>query len=250
MIEIIDAHCHLDFENYKNDRDEVIRRAKAAGVIAVINSGYDYYSNHRTLQIAQTASDYVFPTLGFSPNRIGKSSVEHVIEQIREHEELIIGVGEVGLDAVKNSIPLNKQKEVFEVFISLAEELQKPLVIHARGAEEEAFKMVTGRDVEVIFHCYSGNSRLMKEIEESGNYISLSTLVCFSEKHKGLARKVDIERLLLETDSPFLSPFRGRNEPAYVVEALKVIAGVQGLKEEELAPVVLRNTQKVFKVEF
>ena len=246
MIEIVDAHCHLDFENFKNDRDEVIRRAKASGVIAVINSGYDYYSNHRTLQIA---SSYVFPTLGFSPNRIGKSSVEHVVEQIRENQELIVGVGEVGLDTVKNSIPLKKQKEVFELFISLAEELQKPLVIHARGAEEEAFRMVSGRDVDVVFHCYSGNSRLMKTIEDAGYYVSLSTLVCFSEKHKELARRVDVERLLLETDSPFLSPFRGRNEPAYVIEALKAVSVLQGMEAEELGLVIIRNTQKIFKLE-
>lgn len=246
MIEVIDAHCHLDFDNFKSDREEVIRRAKAAGVIAVINSGYDYYSNHRTLQIA---SNYVFPTLGFSPNRIGKSSVEHVIQQIRENEGLIVGVGEVGLDTVKNSIPLKKQKEVFELFISLAEELQKPLVIHARGAEEEAFRMVSGRDVDVVFHCYSGNARLMKTIEDAGYYISLSTLVCFSEKHKELARRADVEKLLLETDSPFLSPFRGRNEPAYVIEALKAVSALQGMEAEELGLAIIRNTQKIFKLE-
>jgi TatD DNase family protein len=246
MIEIIDAHCHLDFDNFKNDRKEVIRRAKASGVIAVINSGYDYYSNHRTLQIA---SDYVFPTLGFSPNRIGKSSVEHVVEQIRENEKLIVGVGEVGLDAVKNSIPLSRQKEVFEVFISLAEELQRPLVIHARGAEEEAFSMVSGRDVDVVFHCYSGSSRLMKAIEDAGYYISLSTLICFSEKHKELAKRVDVEKLLLETDSPFLSPFRGRNEPAYVVEALNVVSDLQGFEAGELGSIIIGNTQKIFKLQ-
>jgi|Deesub1362A_J573_1020465.scaffolds.fasta_scaffold00063_4 TatD DNase family protein len=246
MIEIIDAHCHLDFENFKNDREEVIRRAKAAGVIAVVNSGYDYYSNYRTLQIA---SDYVFPTLGFSPNRIGKSSVEHVIEQIRENEKLVVGVGEVGLDVVKNSIPLSKQKEVFELFISLAEELQKPLIIHARGAEEDAFRMISGRDIEAVFHCYSGNSRLMKAIEDTGYYISLSTLICFSGKHKELAKRVDLDKLLLETDSPFLSPFRGRNEPTYVIEALRVVSDLQGIEEEELSSVILENTQKIFKLE-
>lgn len=245
MIELIDAHCHLNLDKFNKDRDEVIRRAKAAGVIEIIDSGFDYYSNFRALQLR---GSNIHVTLGLSPNRIPNSDVERTIAQIAENADSIAGIGEVGLDVVKCPLPLEKQKEVFTKFIELAEELEKPLVIHARKSESEALKMISRRYVTAMFHCFSGSIKVMRNIENSNHMISLSTLVCFSQRHQEIASKVNLENLMLETDSPFLSPVRGRNEPANLVFALRKIAEIKEMSNEELATITFRNTQKFFKL--
>jgi len=247
MHELVDSHCHIDFSNFDGDRKEVILRALRDGVIAIINSGYDYRSNERSLDIARDFKE-VEATLGLSPNRIHVDDYRIVVEQIRDNEKKIVGIGEVGLDLLKAKASLEKQKEVFKQFLSLAEELNKPIVIHARKAESIAFDVVKNYDVLAVFHCYSGSEAVMKNIEDAGHYISLSTLVCFSEKHKKLAEKVNLENLILETDSPFLSPFRGRNEPKNVLYAAKFVAEAKGLDLEDVAETTTRNAQKIFKI--
>ncbi len=247
MFELVDSHCHIDFNTFNGDRKEVILRALREGVISIINSGYDYKSNERTLRVSESFEE-VYATLGLSPNRIHIDDYRIVVDQIRDNMDRIVGIGEVGLDLLKAKASLEEQKEIFKRFLSLAEELNKPIVIHARKAESLAFDMVKNYDVVAVFHCYSGSEAVMKNIEDAGHYISLSTLVCFSEKHKKLAEKVDLDYLLLETDSPFLSPFRGRNEPKNVIYAAKAVAEAKGLELADVADATTRNAQKIFKI--
>ena len=170
--------------------------------------------------------------------------------QIRDFENEILAVGEIGLDYYheRKETERRKQKEIFKSILDLAEEIGKPVVIHARDSERVAYEMLKRTDLEAVFHCYSGDIKTMKSIEDSGYYISLSTLVCFSEKHIKLAEKVSLEHLLLETDSPFLSPRRGRNEPAFVWDAVRKVAEIKDTSVQEICNVVLKNINKLFKI--
>ena len=249
--EVIDTHCHLDFKNFNKDRDEVIKRALDAGVTTMINSGIDLKTNRKTLDLAKKY-DCVRMTLGLNPNGLGEMTDEEVdatLDQIRSHAREIVGVGEAGLDYYRcpDQKGRDRQRTVFGKVVLLAEELDLPQVIHARLAEDEAFDMVKDLN-KVVFHCYSGTAGTMKEAVDRGFYISLATVVCKSVQHQVLASQVPLERLLIETDSPFLSPRRGRNEPAYVLDGLNLIAKIKGLPPEDVAQATAANAKKIFNL--
>jgi len=249
--EVIDTHCHLDFKNFNKDRDEAIKRALEAGVTTMINSGIDLKTNRKTLELAKKY-DCIRITLGLNPNGLGDTTdeeVEATLEQIRSHAGEIVGVGEAGLDYYRcpDLKGRDRQREVFGKVVALAGELDLPQVIHARLAEDEAFDMVKDLS-KVVFHCYSGTAGMMKEAVDRGFYISLATVVCKSVQHQVLARQVPLERLLIETDSPFLSPRRGRNEHAYVLDGLNLIAKIKGLPPEDVAQATAANAKKIFNL--
>ena len=247
-MELADIHCHLNFYNFNGDRDEVIQRAKVFGVVFVIDSGFDYPSNERSLRISEKYDGYVYSTLGFSPNRIGKSDHRYAIDQILEFSDRIVGVGEVGIDLKKAKVGYEKQKEVFLEFVKLAEEINKPLVIHARKAEERVFNLIKSRDITAVFHCYTGSESLLKQIQDAGFYVSLSTLVCFADNVEKLVRHVNLDNLLLETDSPFLSPVKGRNEPSNVKYAYQKISQIMDINNDEVSNKLIKNAGEVFDI--
>ncbi|MDM7934574.1 MAG: TatD family hydrolase, partial [Methanothrix sp.] len=237
-MKVIDAHCHLDFKQFKRDRDAVIRRALDAGVAGMINSGVDIETNESTLDLARRY-EFIFATLGLSPNTLdGQSDLEARLEQIEMHAGEVIGIGEAGLDYYRcRSAPeRERQAEAFRRVIALAESLGLPLVIHSRDAEQQALEMVRHLD-RVVFHCYSGTLATMREAVDRGFYISLATNLCRSGHHQILARNVPLESLLLETDSPYLSPFRGRNEPVNILESVGLVARILKMDPQEVAAI-------------
>ena len=249
--EVTDTHCHLDFKNFNKDRDEVIERALKAGVTTMINSGIDLKTNKKSLELAKKY-DFIFATLGLNPNSLDEMTDEDVdatLDHIRSHAKEIVGVGEAGLDYYRcpDQKGRDRQREVFRKVVDLARELDLPQVIHARLAEEEAFDMVKDLN-KVVFHCYSGTVGTMREAIDRGFYISLATVVCKSVQHQVLARQVPLELLLIETDSPFLSPKKGRNEPAYVIESLNLIARIKGLSPEDVANATTSNAKRIFNL--
>lgn len=248
---VIDSHCHLDFGRFDKDREEVIERARAAGVETMINSGVDHDTNEKTLELARGHS-FIYPTLGLSPSyvsRAGKNDLKALFDQIRRHAGEIKGVGEAGLDYYRCTDPAMRirQGEVFRQAMDLALELNLPLIIHARKAEQEAFEMVRSLD-KVIFHCFGGSLETMGKIAERGFYISLATTVCYSDHHRTLAMHVPLESLLIETDSPFLSPRRGRNEPSYVLDLVRQIARIREVSPVQVAEITARNAKKAFRL--
>ena len=246
-MDLVDAHCHLDFKQFDKDRDEVIERAKKAGVCTIINSGVDYETNLSTLMLS-SSHDFIKVTLGLNPNMIHETDVDMTFELIEERAEDLLGIGEVGLDYYRMKTSKKEQKEVFLRAIELARRLDKPIILHSRDAEGECFELVKGLD-RVIFHCYGGSASLMEQIVDRGFYISLATVICYSDSHRKVVERVPLENLLIETDSPFLSPFRGkRNEPAYVMEAAKKIAEVKGIWVEEVADATLMNVKRVYGI--
>lgn len=247
--EVTDTHCHLDFKNFNKDRDEVIQRALNAGVTTMINSGIDLKTNRKTLELARKY-DFVHATLGLNPNSLGELTDEEVdatLDQIRAHAKEIVGVGEAGLDYYRcpDQKGRDRQREVFRKVVDLSRELDLPQVIHARLAEDEAFEMVKDLN-KVVFHCYSGTVGTMRDALDRGFYISLATVVCRSAQHQVLARQVPLDQLLIETDSPFLSPRKGRNEPAYVLDSLNLISKIKGLPPEDVAKATTTNAKKIY----
>ena len=185
---IIDSHCHLDFPKFNRDREETILRAREAGIVGMINSGISLKGNRMSLELAEKHED-IHATLGLSPD-IGREGedkeINAILSQIEANAGKAVGIGEAGLDFqdCKTNEERESQTASFKKVIELAKDLDKPLVVHARLAEAEVLKLVRGVDT-VIYHCYSGSVETMREIVDMGYYISLATLVCFSEASPG-----------------------------------------------------------------
>lgn len=248
---IIDSHCHLDFPKFNSDREESILRAREAGVVGMINSGISLKGNRISLELAETHED-IHAALGLSPD-IGRegedTEINAILAQIEANAEKAVGIGEAGLDYqdCKTTEERERQTAAFKKVIELAKDLDKPLVVHARMAEEEVLKLVRSVDT-VIYHCYSGSIETMKEIVDMGYYISMATLVCFSKHHQDIAEAVPLENLLLETDSPFLSPRKGRNEPAFIADSVPVVAQLKDMDPAEIAKSTTENARRVFNI--
>jgi TatD DNase family protein len=248
---IIDSHCHLDFPKFNRDREETILRARDAGVVGIVNSGISLKGNSMSLELAEKYED-IHATLGLSPD-IGRegedNEINAILAQIEANAEKAAGIGEAGLDFqdCKTNEEREKQTRSFKKVIELAKDLEKPLVVHARLAEAEVLKLVKGVDT-VIYHCYSGSVETMQEIVDMGYYISLATLVCFSEHHRVLAAKVPVENLLLETDSPYLSSRKGRNEPAFIVDSIPEVAQLKDMEPAEIAKLATENARRAFNI--
>jgi len=248
---IIDSHCHLDFPKFNPDREEAILRARKAGVVGMVNSGISLKGNRMSLELAEKNED-IHATLGLSPD-IGREgtddAINSILAQIEANAGKAVGIGEAGLDFqdCKTNEERERQTASFKKVIELAKDLDKPLVVHARLAEAEVLKLVKGTDT-VVYHCYSGSPETMLEIVDAGYYISLATLVCFSEHHQALAAELPPENLLLETDSPFLSPRKGRNEPAYIADSIPVVAQLKEMEPAEIARIATENARRVFGI--
>jgi len=207
--------------------------------------------NRISLELAEKNED-IYVALGLSPD-IGRGGedkeINAILAQIEANAGKAVGIGEAGLDFqdCKTKEERERQTAAFKKVIELAKDLDKPLIVHARQAEAEVLKLVKGMDT-VIYHCYSGPVETMREIVDMGYYISLATLVCFSEHHQTLAEAVPLENLLLETDSPFLSPRKGRNEPAFIVDSVPVVAQLKDMEPAEIAKSTTENARRAFNI--
>jgi TatD DNase family protein len=217
----------------------------------MINSGISQKGNRMSLELTEKYED-IHATLGLSPD-IGREGTEKeiniILAQIEAKAEKAVAIGEAGLDFqdCKTNEERERQTAAFKKVIELAKNLDKPLVVHARLAEAEVLNLV--KDVNmVIYHCYSGSLETMQEIIDKGYYISLATLVCFSEHHQSLAAEVPLESLLLETDSPYLSSRKGRNEPAFIVDSIPVVARLKDVEPEEIAKQTTENARRIFNI--
>lgn len=252
---MIDNHCHVDFKEFNKDRAEVMQRAQEK-LRAIIDSGASLGGNRRTIKLKEEYPEFVYVSLGFHPNNAEKADstiIEQSITEITDNIGESVALGETGLDyyQLKSEEHRRKQINLFERFIDMAVEYEKPLVIHARDAEKTCLDMVKNQSLpQVIFHCYGGDTETARLIVDEGFYISFSTIISFSQHHQELAKEIPLSHMLTETDSPYLSPFKGRNEPAYVEEVLKTLAHVKDITVDEVDMVTQKNTEKVFKLKF
>jgi TatD DNase family protein len=235
-------------EVFDRDREEVIRRAKSRNVEGILVSGYDSLSNHRALDLVDKGVKGIYITLGLSPNMRNGEDVGFVERQIIENQERISAVGEIGLDRVKSLLSLEKQKEIFKRMLNVAKDIDKPVVIHARSAENIAIDILKRYDLPVMLHCFTGSLKSLKRAEDLGYTISISTMVCFVDKVERIVKEANESSIVVESDSPFLSPVRGRNEPANIIHAVEEISRIKEVKKEEILKITKTNTEKFFRI--
>ncbi|MDX9872464.1 MAG: TatD family hydrolase [Clostridia bacterium] len=251
-----DTHAHVDDKQFSADREAVLERAQKAGVGLIMNVGYNVAQAKSTVKLTQTY-DFVYGSVGLHPHD-AKDLDDAVYAELYRlcREPKIKAVGEIGLDYYWNHSPKEIQQKVFRQMIVLAKELGKPVIIHDRDAHQDVLdilKQEGASQVGGIFHCFSGNWPLAKEALKLGFYISLAGPLTFHNAGAlaEVAKMVSLEKLLIETDCPYLAPMphRGkRNEPAYVVKVAEKLAEIKGLPVEEVARMTTENGKKVFRI--
>ncbi len=257
---LIDVHTHLDHEMFKEDLDEVISRAKEASVKIVITNGINPETNRISLDLTRKY-DIIKCAMGIYPiDALQKEiesgeyplskqefDVDKEIDFIKENKENIVAIGEVGMDG-KFGKDMKMQEDVFEKMILLAKELDLPIIVHSRKAEEKCIELLEKHKMKkVIMHCFGGKKRLVKKIIENRWYFSIPCNCVRSHHFQNMIGMVNINQLLTETDAPYLSPYANkRNEPAFVRETIKKIAEIKGFTEEEVERNIFLNYQRLF----
>ena len=252
---IVDSHCHLDFSDYDADREDVIARAHAAGVTHMVTISTRVNQLDRLLAIAE-AHDHIYCSVGTHPHNAADEpdvTTERLVE-LTQHPK-IVAIGEAGLDYHYDNSPRVAQATGFRRHIAAARETGLPLVIHARDADDDIAAILREESAKgafpAILHCFSSGRALAMTGIELGHYVSFSGIITFkkTDELKSIAAEVPADRLLVETDAPFLAPtpHRGsRNEPAYVVETVNVLGEVRGEGAEEIARQTSENFFRLF----
>jgi TatD DNase family protein len=252
---LIDSHCHLDFPDFAGELDAVIARAHAAGVgrMVTISTRVRRFDTIRSLA---EAHDSVYSSVGTHPHNAGEEpdvTVEDLVA-LSAHPK-VVAIGEAGLDFFYDKAPRDLQEQGFRRHIEAARQTALPLVIHARDADDDMIRILeeeSGKGAfPFILHCFSSGRRLAEVGVGLGGYVSFSGILTFkkSEELRAIAADLPIDRLLVETDAPYLAPtpHRGhRNEPAYVVQTARVLAETLGLDEADLHARTTENVMRLF----
>jgi len=253
---LVDSHCHLDFPDFAEERDAVVARAREAGVGLMLTICTHVSRFDRVHEVA-LAYDDVYATVGIHPHHAKEewahSDVARLVELGRRPK--IVGIGETGLDYFYDQSPRDMQQESFRRHIRACLELDLPIIVHTRDADEDTIRILreegAGRGLKGLLHCFSSSRQLAELALEIGFYISFSGIVTFkkSEDLRETARIVPLDRILVETDAPYLAPvpLRGkRNEPAFVAHTARLLAEVKEVGYEELASASTGNFLKLF----
>ena len=255
----VDSHAHIDGGEYDADRDEVVARARAAGVRAILNVGTGEPRSGNFERAVAVAEKYegVYAAVGVHPHdaRLYDGAAERLLRSLVEGSGRVIAWGEIGLDYHYDHSPRDVQREVFARQLGVAQETGLPVVIHSREADEETVEILraasSGGRLRGVMHCFGGGPRMADEVLGLGFMISFAGNVTFkkADELREVALGVPPDRLLIETDCPYLAPvpWRGRrNEPAYVVETARFLAELRGTSAEELGRVTAANFARFF----
>lgn len=254
-MQVFDTHCHLDDEKFAPDREDAYQRMRAAGVSRCVCVGSDLPSSRRCLDFA-AAHAGVYAAAGVHPHE-AKGAPEDYLEQLRAMlgEQKAVALGEIGLDYYYDLSPRDVQKRVLEEQVNLALALDKPVIFHIRDAHGDMIDYFRSRQTlpQGVIHCFSGSAETAREYVKMGFYISFAGPLTFKKAPHlwDAARAVPLERLLVETDSPYLSPepLRGRrNEPANVVWVLKKLAALREIPEAEMARISFENARRFYRL--
>ncbi len=278
---LIDTHAHLDFSEFDADRQEVIARAQEAGVEIIVNAGAGLEASQAGVALAETYSQ-VYAAVGVHPHE-AKTLTEDVLAKLRvlaQHPK-VVAIGEIGLDYYRDRSPRPVQRQAFQQQLALARETGKPIIVHDREAHQDVMNMLRQWASEVratnnpttqqpnnlstqppnhpttqlgVMHCFSGDLAMAREVIEMGFYISIPGPVTFTNARRlpELVRTLPLERLVIETDCPYLTPHphRGkRNEPAYVRLVAEAIAQIRGIPLEQVARITTANARALFGLE-
>jgi TatD DNase family protein len=257
VVPLIDSHCHVGEAEYDADRAAVLARARAAGVcqLIVAAAGGSVETNIRALEVAEREPD-CRAVVGVHPHD-AKLVDDSLLDKIRgwARHPRVVAIGETGLDFHYDHSPRERQVEEFRRFATLAREASLPLVIHSRAAADETLQVLREERVESgVMHCFTYGPEVARRVVDLGFYVSFSGIVTFrnADDLREAARLVPLDRLLVETDSPYLAPEPrrgGRNEPSRVVDVAKGLAAALGQPLEELAERTVENTRRLFRLQ-
>jgi len=262
---LVDTHCHLGMKNFSKDLDLVIKRAAESGVEKIITIGCTLKEAFKVVDLAQKY-DSVYAAIGLHPGELFSKNYEEILNDLEEIEELaknkkVVAIGEIGLEyrGLENDDFKQKQKEIFLRQLSMAERVKKPVMIHCRKAYEDLIKTLTSyHELQTtnhkligVVHCFTGRLSQAKKLLDLGFFISFTGVITYARDYDNVIREVPLERMLLETDAPFLAPlpYRGqRNEPAYVLEVAKKIAEIKNLSLKEVALKTTKAAEELLKI--
>lgn len=253
---LIDTHAHLEMDEFEKDRKDVIRRAKDIGIGYILTVGSDLESCLRSVELSGS-DPIIYTAVGIHPH-VAKDINSKTYDEVRRlaKTKKVVALGEIGLDYHYDLSPREIQKKCFREQIEIAKELKLPIIVHSREARDDTLTILEengARDLGGIMHCFSGDIDMAKRCIDMGFYISIAGPVTFkkSDRLKMVVRNIPIENILIETDSPYLSPepFRGkRNEPSYLRYIAGAIAELSGLTVEDVARVTSYNAMKLLKI--
>lgn len=260
---MIDTHCHIDEEAFDADREEVIARQQQSGVEAMIVPGVNAASINTVLDVCHAHPGYCYPALGLHPEDVKADWQEQlaIVEQaIRAHKDELVAIGEIGLDYYWDKTYKTEQQEVLRRQLLLARELDLPVILHNREATEDILSIVkeivnrpsSNRQLKGVFHCFNGSRETVEEILKMGFYIGIGGVLTF--KNSKLAEKLDVvpmDRLLLETDAPYMAPVphRGeRNESRFMIHVAERLAQVYNCTLETVIMATNSNAKQLFKI--
>ncbi|EPB9414152.1 TatD family hydrolase [Clostridium perfringens] len=252
---IFDTHAHYDSDSFDEDRENVIKELKENGVIGVLNCGSDLYGLRKSVELAKEF-DMFYAAVGIHPENADEFN-EDVVKEIKEFvkNEKVKAIGEIGLDYYwEENPPREVQKEVFRAQMKLADELNLPVVIHDRDAHKDTLEIMKEfPNVIGVVHCFSGSVEFAKECIKLGYYIGFTGVLTFKNAKKlvDVCREIPSERMLVETDCPFMAPvpFRGkRNKSDYIEYIIDKMSEIRGISGEEMNEILLNNKKRLFKI--
>lgn len=251
---LFDTHAHLNDEDFDADREEVIERARSAGVALIVNVGYDLNSSRESIKLAGRY-DLIYAAVGIHPHGAARAA-QGYLEDLAELAGCpkVVALGEMGLDYYRDLSPRPAQQKVFREQLALARQLKMPVIIHDRDAHGDLLDILKKDgpgEAGGVLHCYSGSWEMARQCLSMGFYISIAGPVTFQNapKLKDVAARVPADRLLVETDAPYLAPAPhrgGRNEPSHVRYTALEIARLKGIEPEELALTCMENGKRIF----
>lgn len=250
---IFDTHAHYDDECFDEDRFELLDEMLASNVSGIINCGCTVRSSETSIAFAEKYSK-MYAAVGIHPQNAAEESADALdkIEQLAKHEK-VVAIGEIGLDYHYDFSPRERQIEVFEMQIKLANELDLPIIVHDREAHEDTMKLLKKYKPKGVVHCFSGSAESAKEIVKLGMYIGMGGAVTFKNAVKPVevARMLPLDRILLETDAPYMTPvpFRGKRcDSAHIAYTAEKIAEIKGMDIQELIDICNENAKKLFNI--
>ena len=251
---MIDSHCHLDHEPLYSDLENVIQRSKDAGIKKLLTISTSFESFSRVKDLTEK-DDIIFGTVGIHPHESSKDIIksDQIIKELKENKK-IIGIGETGLDFFYNNSEKDKQISSFKQHIEASIQTNTPLIIHSRDAEKETFEILNeykDNDLKILMHCFTGSTEFAKKLLTLNSYFSASGIITFKNSNnlRNTFKSLPLDKLMIETDSPFLAPVPNRgkkNEPSFIEFTASTLADVMKMDKSELVDITSDNFNKLF----
>lgn len=252
---LFDTHAHMDDRAFDADREELLASLPAKGIGLLMNPGCSVESSRNAAALAQRY-DYIYAAVGSHPDAADEvnSTVLDAYRMLCKQNEKVLAIGEIGLDYHYEDIPRQIQQKAFRAQMALAAELNLPVIVHEREAHEDGMEIVEEfPEVTGVFHCYSGSAEMAKWLVSRGWYIGFTGVLTFKNARKAVetAAAIPLERIVLETDCPYMSPepFRGkRNDPGKIYRMAEKLAEIRGLTVEEIQKITMENGKRLYRM--